>query len=88
MIVFPVAVVPILPVWGIAEKRTMDEVAIKRNIEESQLLDKTIYQGGSHSGFLYFQLKNKTDMNRVAGFYLSMKNIRSKEIISFTININ
>ena len=87
-IVFPVAGVVILPVVAIAEKRTKDEFEIRRNIEETQLLDKTLYQGGSHSGFLYFQLKRKEDVDSVAGIYLSMKNIRSKEIISFIININ
>jgi hypothetical protein len=77
-----------LPAWGIAEKRRMDEVAIKRNIEENQFLEKTIYQGGSHSGFLYFQLKRKEDVNNIASFYLSMENIRTKEILPFIITIN
>jgi hypothetical protein len=87
-IVFPIVIPVVLPVIAIAEKRTMDEVAIKRNIEETQLLDKTIYQGGSHSGFLYFPFKDKKDINRVAGFSLNMKNIRTNEIVSFVIAIN
>jgi hypothetical protein len=71
-----------------AEKRTRDELAIKENIEKTQLLDKTVYRGRSNSGFLYFQLKKKEDLDNVVDFYLNMKNIRTNEIVSFLININ
>jgi hypothetical protein len=86
--VFPVVGVALLPLAIIAQKKADDEIAIKRNIEKTQLLDKTIYQGGSHSGFLYFQFKTKEDINRVAGFSLSMTNIRTNEIVSFIIAID
>lgn len=87
-IIFPVSLVVIVPLVEKAQKKTYDEIAIKRIIEETQLLDKTIYQRGSHSGFLYFQFKTKEDVNRVAGFSLSMKNIRTNEIVSFIMTIN
>ena len=87
-IIFPVSLVVIVPLVEKAQKKTYDEIAIKRIIEETHLLDKTIYQGGSHSGFLYFQFKTKEDINRVAGFSLSMKNIRTNEIVSFIMAIN
>ena len=82
----PIIVIGLVPML-IAEKKVKDEYAIKRNIEETQLVDKTLYQGGSNSGFLYFQLKDKEDINKIEGFVLGMKNIRSKEIMSLIIKL-
>ncbi len=72
----------------IADKKVKDERAIKRNVEEIHLGDKTIYQGGSNSGFLYFGINDKTDINKIEGLLLTMKNIRSKETMPLIININ
>jgi hypothetical protein len=83
----PIIVIGIVPML-IAEKKVKDEYAIKRNIEETQLVDKTLYQGSSNSGFLYFQLNDKEDINKIEGILLSMKNIRSKEITSLIIKID
>jgi hypothetical protein len=87
-LILPVAAIPAIFGGIVSAKGKMDEFAIKRNIEANHLLDKTIYQGASHSGFLYFLLKSKEDINSVKGLYLSMKNLRSGEITSFIININ
>jgi len=70
---FPISATVLLPVLGVVAKRSMDEFAIARNIEEKQLLDKTLYQGGFNNGFLYFQLRSKEDMYKVEGLSLSMK---------------
>jgi len=90
---FATAIVPVLALPAViggaaSTKGEMDEFEIKRNIEANHLLDKTVYQGTSHSGFVYFQLKSKEDINRMIGFRFKMKNIRSDESLSFIININ
>lgn len=77
-----------LPFLFASQKKWHDEVEIRRNLEGKQIVDKTVYKGGSHNGFLYFQLIDKEDINRVQGIHLSMKNIRSSEIVSFTVNIS
>jgi hypothetical protein len=83
----PVILIGIIPM-AISEKRVKDELAIMRNYEYERLEDKTIYQGGSNRGFIYFQINCKEDMNKIQGLQLSMKNIRSKEITTFIIPIN
>jgi hypothetical protein len=69
-----------------AKKRIEDEVAIRRNLEDKQITNKTLYRGGTQSGFLYFPI-NKENIEAVQGIKLSMKNLRSNETVSFTINM-
>jgi hypothetical protein len=76
----------VFPLMFAAEKKYGDEFEIRRNLEQKQMVPKTIYQGGSHSGFLYFNLRNEEDLSRVQGVSLSIRNIRTNEISSFTIN--
>jgi hypothetical protein len=71
----------------VAEKNAKDQFAIMRNYEDKKLGDKTLYKGGSNNGFIYFQINDKDDINKIVGLQLCMKNIRSKEITTFIIPI-
>lgn len=70
-----------------AEATYKDEIEIKRNLEQKQMLPKTVYQGGLHSGFLYFNLGKAEDLTKLQGVLLHIKNVRTNELLSVTINM-
>lgn len=85
----PIAVGFVLVIAGIpAQKRLQNELQIRRNLEEKQLLSKTLYPGGTQAGFLYFKLNNKEDLQEVQGINLTLKNVRSNEVLSFSVRIS
>lgn len=89
LMLVPVAALPAIIAVGLSlQHKAQNEREIKRNYEEKKLLDKTIYQGGSDAGFLYFSLNCKEDIQKVEGILLIMMNIRSKETIPFIVHIN
>lgn len=86
MVLFPLLAFAVLPFAQTAENTYRNEVEIKRNLEQKLIVPKTIYQGGSHSGFLYFNLGKAEDISIVQGICLSIRNIRTNEISSITIS--
>jgi hypothetical protein len=68
-------------------KSSKDEITISRIIEEKQMPNKTIYRGGIQSGFLYFKLGKKEDVSKIQGINFNMRNLRSSEIVSITVNM-
>jgi len=84
--VIGVMALAILPFGLASEKKFHDEVTIQRNLETKQLnYTKTIYQGDSQSGFLYFSIEKAEDLKKVQGVALIIKNIRTNEISSIPI---
>jgi hypothetical protein len=75
-----------LPFTAVAERSFQNEIEIRKNLEQKQLVPKTIYQGSSHSGFLYFDLGKREDLGKVDGISLTVRNVRTNEISSFTID--
>lgn len=69
-------------------QQLVNENQIRNNLEQKRMLDKTLYQGGSQSGFLYFKLNDKENAERVQGIRFTLKNIRTDETVVFTINIS
>jgi hypothetical protein len=63
-----------------------DEIEIQRNLEEKQLnFTKTIYEGESQNGFLYFNIEKAEDIKKIQGISLQIKNLRTSEISVITI---
>ena len=60
---------------------------VQKNITEKELIAKTVYPGGSHSGFLYFFIPKREDLKNVEGVVLNLKNIRSNETRSMKIGM-
>jgi len=60
---------------------------ISNNIKDKKLVEKIVYQGSSHSDFMYFDLKNKENKDKIKGLLIAIRNIRTGEIIEFTIDI-
>jgi len=65
-----------------------NEIKIKQNIENCILVDKTVYSGGSHKGFLFFPLKSRDNVSNLKGLTLYIKNIRSGELVPFLFEFN
>lgn len=76
-----------LPFVFVAEDAYKDAVDVAKNMETVKLVDKTVYPGGCHSGFLYFKLENKDDAGNIEIIQLNARNIRTNESITFTIRI-
>ena len=73
---------------GIAQEKAKEEFVIMRNFEDKKLVDKTVYQGSSNNGFIYFRINSNEDISKIVGIQLCTKNIRSKEIVTLVIPIN
>jgi hypothetical protein len=93
-----VAMAHMLPVIGVAslvllpfalgaEATYRDEIEIQKNLKQKQILPKTIYQGGLQSGFLYFNLGKAEYLSKLQGVSLSMRNVRTNELLSVTISM-
>lgn len=80
---FPVAIGAAL----VDGRRIWNEQLIRKNMEDKNLTDKTIYPGASHSGFLFFRLNAKEDLRVIRGVSLCVKNVRSNETLVFMIDI-
>jgi hypothetical protein len=80
---FGVVGLAFLPFGLVSEKKYRDEIEIRKNLENNQLLPKTIYEGGSQSGFLYFNIGKEVE--QVRGIQIVLKNIRTKELLSVTV---
>jgi hypothetical protein len=70
-----------------AEVKYKDEIEIKRNLEQKQMLPKTVYQGGLQSGFLYFNLGKTEGIPKLQSILLCIRNVRTNELLSVTINM-
>jgi hypothetical protein len=60
---------------------------IQKNLEDGKILPKTLYQGGAQNGFLFFRVNKKEDFERVQGVNIAIRNLRTDELLIFTINI-
>ena len=74
-----------LPIMFATENQVANEYDIGSNMEQKRLVTKTVYQGCSHSGFLYFNIGNKEALELLQGISLKAKNIRTNEMLPFTI---
>ena len=86
---FLVTTIPVvgLPLAWEQGRRAKNDQLIRRNLEDKVILDKTIYPGSSHSGFLFFVLNTNKGAEGIRGIALCLKNIRSKEALFFMIEI-
>ncbi len=60
---------------------------IQQNIIDNELVNKPLYPGGCHSGFLYLKPDKKENIKHIEGVILNIKNIRSNEIQSIRIEM-
>jgi hypothetical protein len=83
----PALVIPALAFGAAANKQEVDAQLIRDNLEDKRLVSRTLYPGSTQAGFLYFKLDNEADIRRVHGIRINMKNVRSDEVLSLSVNI-
>jgi hypothetical protein len=72
---------------GIAESHYINLVSKKQNLAEKQLVDKIVYPGSSHNGFIYFKINQKEYIHNIGGLLLAAKNIRTNEMINIVVDM-
>jgi hypothetical protein len=77
----------LLPVGVVLEKTLKDEIVIKKNLEEKQMVKRTLYPGGSQNGFLYFRIDRRDELAGVHGVRLALKNVRTNQLLLVTVAI-
>jgi hypothetical protein len=68
-------------------KSSQQAKIIMQNMSKKELLDKTIFPGDLHYGFLYFKLKDMEAIKKAKIIQLKAKNPRSEEEVTFIFNI-
>ena len=86
-IVTPIMLTPVVVLGFYDTKKESDNAKINQNLMRKAFLDKTIFPGGSHSGFLYFQLKDQEVAKKVVAILIKVKNTISNEEQSFVFQI-
>lgn len=56
------------------------------NIEEKQMIEKAVYPGERHSGFIYFNIK-EADVKNIEGIILTAKNLKNQELEQLFISL-
>lgn len=69
----------------IATDRKME--VFKHNFIEKELMDKTLYPGRSHHGFIYFELQNVA-VNSTSAISIKAKNLQNNEVLTFRFIIS
>jgi len=67
------------------ETHSANETAIINNMRDKRLYEKTVYPGSVHSGFLYFRLTGRDKVKDIMRLSLSLKNLKTGEIMTATI---
>jgi len=62
-------------------------VSVFQNLSNIELKDKTVYAGGTHSGFLYVKFTKREDIKYIEGFLFTLKNIRTDKTQTIKIEI-
>jgi hypothetical protein len=84
LLVSPLLMIAMLPVVFALGTASDNAQYIIRNIEDNRLVDKTVYIGGSNSGFLYFKLE-RADIARLIGVQVALKNLRTNEVLHISV---
>lgn len=68
----------------VVEQHYVNLAIIARNMEEKKLVDKIVYPGNSHYGFVYFRIEIEDDAVLIKDISFDAKNIRTNEMITIT----
>jgi hypothetical protein len=87
-----VAVLTAMPLIGVIplallldqRKAQMDYVYM--NIKNRSFVDRTVYPGETHSGFIYFRVPGREAVNQIDGINLTVKDLRSEKEQEFTFD--
>lgn len=71
-----------------ATKIEGDILKINDNLSKKAFVDRTVFPGESHSGFIYFQLKNREGLQNISAIMIKAKQIPSEKELDFIFQIN
>ena len=57
---------------------------IARNLQEKRLVDKIVYPGSAHHGFMYYKVESSADAARIRSISFDARNVRTDEIVTMT----
>ena len=56
---------------------------IKDNVERKELLERTVYPGEAHRGFVYFNFDKQAPLNGLVAVKVSVERLRTRENVTF-----
>jgi hypothetical protein len=83
----PILLVPGLIADFYAGKKYVDNRKINDNLLKKAFIDKTVYPNDSHSGFVYFKLKDRDDIQNICELLVVPIKISSDEKVIFEFRI-
>jgi hypothetical protein len=60
---------------------------LNENLKKKAFVDRTVFPGESHSGFVYFQIKGSDDLKNIFAIVVKVKNIRFDNELSVDFKI-
>jgi hypothetical protein len=87
LILPPAAIIPIIMAGGFVEKQKADIRIINDNLTKKEFVDKSLFPGELHSGFVYFQIKDKDMTTDIKQVLVKIKNMLSGKEIIFSYDI-
>ena len=75
---------PALAAFAYIHNRVKTETELTESIDENALLDKSLYPGDKHHGFVYFDVKDK--ITNIKAVKVILKSLKTNEIYEFTFD--
>jgi len=83
----PIMLIPGMAVMGYAAKKEIDIKEINENLSRKAFIDRTVYPGESHSGFVYFPVRDREASQNIAAVLVKAKDIPSDKELTFVFQI-
>jgi hypothetical protein len=72
----------------LAYKSSQEAKIIMQNMSKKELLDKTIFPGDLHYGFLYFKLEDMGTIAKIEVIQIKAKNTKTEQEVAFIFKLN
>jgi hypothetical protein len=69
------------------DQKINDAIFTKENISRKEFVDRTIYPGELHNGFIYFQIKSRDEADEIVAIGVKVKELRSQGDVDFMIDV-
>lgn len=84
---FPILLPVALSMMNTGDQRINDAIVASENISRKEFVDRTIYPGESHQGFIYFHIKSREELDKIVAIEVKIKELRSEEYVTFMFNV-
>lgn len=83
----PVLLVPAILIGGPSAAEIRSTTAINQNLRDNAFIDRTLFPGEAHSGFIYFQMRDATEIQAIAGISIRVTNMVLDEELAFDFEV-